>query len=315
MPKPGYKYDIIKNEYIQTTCYTDYKPYTYLNNLPPDEVSPLDTQFIQPYCCPNPNYLTNACCGMSRSNLSVTVSKRIIGGQTLGPGVFPWIVNVVLVHRQSPSMPLRMIRNCSGTLINEINVLTAAHCLTLEENGPQFNSEFRNIESMIRIYFGFTDKRQVFQGSSVNTDFERLAQRAIFHPKYEINTLRNDLVVVKLNKPVNRDFNVDYLCLNTDTQDNSVNKLYTAGWGSTNPSHLTLNYPNQINYVDAVVFPMSFCKYIYPDPYYAFLFNSTTHVCAGYQAAVGKDTCYADSGSPLMMQKMGQCKGEIFLDF
>jgi len=212
MPKPGYKYDIIKNEYIQTTCYTGYKPYTYLNNLPPDEVSPLDTQFIQPYCCP--------------------------------------------------------------------------HCLTLEENGPQFNSEFRNIESMIRIYFGFTDKRQVFQGSSVNTDFERLAQRAIFHPKYEINTLRNDLVVVKLNKPVNRDFNVDYLCLNTDTQDNSVNKLYTAGWGSTNPSHLTLNYPNQINYVDAVVFPMSFCKYIYPDPYYAFLFNSTTHVCAGYQAAV-----------------------------
>ena len=91
-----------------------------------------------------------------------------------------------------------------------------------------------------------------------------------------------------------------------DTQDNLINKLYTAGWGSTNPSHLSLSYPNEINYVDAVVFPMSFCKYIYPDPAYDFLFNQTTHVCAGYQAAVGKDTCYSDSGSPLMVKQKGQ---------
>ncbi len=82
--------------------------------------------------------------------------------------------------------------------------------------------------------------------------------------------------------------------------------MYTAGWGSTNPNHLSLVYPNQINYVDALIFPMSFCKYIYPDAAYDFLFNSTTHVCAGYQASAGKDTCYADSGSPLMIQLRNQ---------
>jgi len=214
MPKPGYKYDLKTNEYAKTTCYTGYEPYTYLNNLPPDEVSPPETQFIKPYCCPNPNYLTNACCGMSRNNLGVGVSKRIIGGQTLGPGVFPWIVYVVMVYRQNPSMPLRMIRNCSGTLINESNVLTAAHCLALEDKEPQFNSEFRSIESMIRVYFGFIDKKQVFTGNSVNTDFERLAHRAIFHPKFDSNTLRNDLVVLKLNKPVYReDRLIPVICL------------------------------------------------------------------------------------------------------
>lgn len=116
---------------------------------------------------------------MSTSSSSVTVSKRIIGGQTVNAGIFPWIVYVTLVHRDNPSEPLRMIRNCSGTLINERDVITAAHCLTLEARGPQFNLEFKNVESMIRIYFGFVDKREVFKPDVIN-EHERRAQKVKF---------------------------------------------------------------------------------------------------------------------------------------
>lgn len=301
--KPGYKLNYLSGKCLQSSCVNEYYPHTYINNQSPQKVSSYDTQFIKPYCCPNPDYLTNSCCGVSTSDTSVTVSKRIIGGQKLNSGVFPWIVFVTQVHRTNRQHSLQMIRNCSGTLLNERYVLLAAHCLDVDRS--LFNGEFTNAASMARVYFGFVDKSDIFRDGIIE-QHERRVQRVIFHPKYDQATLRNDLVILRLDKPIYRDLNSDYLCLNTDLQDNRVTKLYTAGWGSTNPNHLSLSYPEQINYVDAVVFPMSFCKYIYPEPGYDFLFNETTHVCAGYQAAVGKDTCYSDSGAPLMIERRGQ---------
>lgn len=46
--------------------------------------------------------------------------------------------------------------------------------------------------------------------------------------------------------------------------------------------------------------------YIFPGIQYSYLFNDVTHVCAGYDARVAKDTCYGDSGAPLMVQLSGQ---------
>ena len=86
----------------------------------------------------------------------------------------------------------------------------------------------------------------------------------------------------------------------------SQSKLYMAGWGSISPDHTHLVYPDVLHYVDAMVFPMSFCTYIYPQPEYSFIFNSSTHVCAGYPANYNKDSCYADSGAPLMLQMNDQ---------
>jgi secreted trypsin-like serine protease len=157
------------------------------------------------------------------SNVSLTVSKRIVGGSVLQAGVFPWIVYVTLVYRKNSNSPLNMVKNCSGTLLNEIYVLTAAHCLNTDSS-LSFNSEFTNIESMVRIYFGFVDKSKVFASSASISNHERRVQKVIFHPKYQQATLKNDLVILKLDKPIYRDSNVDYLCLfNYDKQDNLVN--------------------------------------------------------------------------------------------
>ena len=284
--KPGYSWNIRKNECEQIVCYSGYTPYTYLNGHSSQSPMSYNSQFLKPYCCPNSNYLTSACCGRSTANTSIPVSKRIIGGRRLNEGVFPWVVYVTQVYRSSLNEQFRMIKNCSGTLLSERHVLTAGHCLDINQSLLKTNPQLPTIESIVRVYFGFVDKDQVFRPNKIAAH-ERRVLKATFHPKYNKLTLKNDLVVLHLDRPVDRDINSDYLCMNSQVQDDTVSKLYTAGWGSTNPNHLSLFYPNRINYVDAVVFPMSFCKYIYPDPMYSFLFNSTTHVCAGYQAAVG----------------------------
>jgi len=265
--KPGYENTSLTCE--QRTCFGDFVPYTYLNGVSSESAQipvAYESKQIKPYCCPNSNYLTSACCGVSFPNVSLQVSKRIIGGNVLPMGVFPWIVFVTQVYRTGPNKEIQMVKNCSGTLLNEMYVLTAAHCVEIDRDVIAFNAEFSSVETVMRVYFGFTDKSKALK-SNVIVNYERKIKKVIRHPKYDPMYLLNDLAILRLDKPIPRSANSDYLCLfNYDKQDMIVSqsKLYTAGWGSTSPDHLNLLYPDVINYVDAIVFPMSFCKYIYP---------------------------------------------------
>ena len=105
------------------------------------------------------------------------------------------------------------------------------------------------------------------------------------------------MALIQLEKPVARNNNVDYLCLfNYSLDDSLVDnfKLYSAGWGSINPNYEYLEYPSTLQYVDAVIFPIKSCFYIISDPFYSYLFDPKTHVCAGYDASFRKDTCKID---------------------
>lgn len=181
--KPGYQLSLLTNRCEQITCSTSYYPYTYLNDVSPQTPAPFDTQYTRPYCCPNPNYLTNACCGMSTSE-PMQVSKRIIGGQKLQDGVFPWVVFVTQVYRSGPGQSIRMIKNCSGTLLNERYVLTAAHCLDVDRG--LFNSEFSNAASMTRVYFGFVNKAEIFR-DGMEKQHERRVQRVRYNLLNKLN--------------------------------------------------------------------------------------------------------------------------------
>lgn len=102
---------------------------------------------------------------------------------------------------------------------------------------------------------------------------------------------------------------IDYACLYGDARDDSRVgnvQMFTAGWGSTKASWRELTFPDRLHYVDAYVQPIRNCTYIFPGAQYSYLFNDVTHVCAGFTAPVAKDTCYGDSGAPLMLHLSGQ---------
>lgn len=302
--KPGFIEDALNKNCKQFLCYNNYSPYTYLNNNDMSQIgTSTSTESLKAYCCPNSNFLTPSCCGIAAINKNLNVSKRIIGGDKISLGVFPWIVYIVQMYRSNPNQPLTMIKNCTGALISDRFVLTASHCIDLEPN-INLNNEFNSIESIVRVYFGFVDKAQIFE-PKINISYERRSYKITKHPNYNIATLENDLAVIQLDRPIQRSETVDYLCLFNYGLDDEIvknSKLYVAGWGSTNANINDLLYPNSLNYVDAVINPMTNCRYIIPDPAYNYLFNPKTLICAGYNSAIGKDTCYADSGAPLMVQ-------------
>jgi hypothetical protein len=99
--KPGYRAQTTIQSSDQTTvsceqqaCYQGYAPYTYVSSVEYQGVAlPPDTQHLRPYCCPNGDYLTSACCGIAPQKAAFSFSKRIIGGNDIaGDGIFPWIV-------------------------------------------------------------------------------------------------------------------------------------------------------------------------------------------------------------------------------
>ncbi|RNA26073.1 serine protease 33-like [Brachionus plicatilis] len=299
--KPGFV-DDDQNKCSKSICFSDYVPFSYVNTIPDSSSKPVEysSKFTRPYCCQVENQLTDSCCGVARKSKELMRSVRIIGGETIEEGIFPWIVFVAQVYRENPNSPLKLIKNCSGSLINKNYVVTAAHCMHFESS---YNTEFPNIERVVRVFFGFVDKTNIELYDEIN---QRRVSKVIVHPNFVLNTLQNDIALLKLDKPVPRDYLVDYLCLfHYDQTDNLLgsNKLYTAGWGNT--EKYGSNYPDKLNYVDVRIFPIDDCKYMYP-PDYDYLFNENINVCAGYEAQVGKDSCNQDSGGPLMAELNGQ---------
>ncbi|KAG1666616.1 Plasminogen [Nymphon striatum] len=202
--------------------------------------------------------------------------RNVVGGNAAVPGSWPWIVQLKLISFGGLERQLV----CAGTLINELYVMTAAHC--------------------------FKDRLIPFKFDNFN------------QPKITWGMKkRNDIALLRLNAPVEMTKIIQPACLPPSMYNATDGNLaYVLGWGNTQSKYLPpysskvctiwfqqLNdlfcntkdtgYDLRLKQGPVPIYDHSQCENSYPGR----VWNSS--ICAGLHRG-GVDSCTGDSGGPLM---------------
>ncbi|MFO7496947.1 MAG: serine protease [Desulfobacterales bacterium] len=203
---------------------------------------------------------------------TVDVSTKILGGVEAQPGAWPWMTALLYSNKQS----IYQAQFCSGVLIDDTWVLTAAHCV---EGMPAGD---------MNVAVGAYDLN-AFTGSRISVKSIRI------HPQYYNDnvTIRNDIALLELSQPSSVAAIPLYSGVSNDNVAPSLlGVMLTAiGWGLADGT-VDWYYPSRLRQVNLPVVADSYCNDIYGDTLVASQF------CAGFYA--GKDVCNGDSGGPVV---------------
>ncbi|XP_072865533.1 putative trypsin-6 isoform X1 [Chlorocebus sabaeus] len=188
---------------------------------------------------------------------------KIVGGYTCKENSVPYQVSLNSGYHF-----------CGGSLISEQWVVSAGHCYM-----PHI--EVRLGEHNIEVLEG---TEQFINATNI-----------IRHPKYNGNTLNNDIMLIKLSTPAIINDYVSTIPLPTAPPAAGTECLI-SGWGNTLSSGA--DYPDELQCLYAPVLTQARCKLSYP-------FRITSNMfCVGFLEG-GKDSCQGDSGGPVV------CDGEL----
>ncbi|XP_063887739.1 proclotting enzyme-like [Scylla paramamosain] len=207
---------------------------------------------------------------------------RIVGGQQVNPkNKYPWIVGINVFPVTN-----RTLYDCVGSIINDLYVLTAAHCLFNQDTLVQLNAS--------SVMVGIGDHNQFSTDDDVVgiTRQVGVEEFKIFS-QFSIVNVDFDIALLKLKEPL--DFSpkeIGPICLpKDDTQTYGGDQGIVAGWGTTAEDEI--NQPAILMEVELPILPAATCEMIMVN----FFSITDTMICAG--AERGKDACGGDSGGPL----------------
>ncbi|XP_034450828.1 granzyme K-like [Hippoglossus hippoglossus] len=191
--------------------------------------------------------------------------SEIINGKEVKPHSLPYMA---LLLRTRPA--------CGGILIDESWVLTAAHC-------GQIRTVFLGVHS---IKANEANSRQVIN-----------VKKRFPHPQYVSATKGNDLMLLKLDKPVKETRTVKCLKLDDAIKDPVAGtSCMVAGWGKTNEDANAGS--DVLMSVTVTVVDREKCN---SAKYYKGIYQITSGmICAGSDGKRIADSCHGDSGGPLM---------------
>ncbi|XP_060568257.1 transmembrane protease serine 11D-like [Ruditapes philippinarum] len=241
---------------------------TFISNSTSDKLGPKGSDGKMKSNSPILKNLTMSC-GLQPKVTSR--SYRVVGGEVVGKHEWPWQVAILKASEQF----------CGGTLIAPQWVVTAAHCIRKNKRRRR-----------IKVKVGEHDIYAKDDGEM----FMKL-QKDIPHPKYDYDTITNDIALLKLEKPVPASKTIGYACLPEETDKLPEKHMcYIIGWGkekNTDVFGSTVLREARVPLVNRRT-----CQRAFNYPIH------DTQVCAGSKNG-GVDSCAGDSGGPLLCPKKG----------
>ncbi|XP_075393498.1 kallikrein-5 [Tenrec ecaudatus] len=176
------------------------------------------------------------------------------------------------LHSQRWQAALMMRQNqlyCGAVLVAAQWLLTAAHC---RKNGTH-------------ILLGRHSLTSIFESGQ-----QRLwGIKAIPHPGYTHPRHPNDLMLIKMNRRVRENQNIQVINITSHCPKAGTSCL-VSGWGTT--SSPSVNFPKNLQCLNITVVSEENCNSDYPGQI------DQTMFCAGNQG--GRDSCQGDSGGPVV---------------
>ncbi|CAN7986436.1 unnamed protein product, partial [Ixodes hexagonus] len=215
--------------------------------------------------------LRRAKCGAPMISPAKTEEDRVVGGQEAVPHSWPWQVS--LHHPQFDILG----HFCGGSLINNIWVLTAAHCVN------------DKLPSDVTVKLGV---HNLMEADNVIT---RKVKTIVRHRKYWGLNMNNDIALLKLDMPVNHTNIVRPVCLPEDDEVLPLaSTCFTTGWGATRGSGSF----QRLKQVKLKVLPFDTCN---EGAVSDIRMHENNAVCAGDENGQ-EGVCHGDSGGPLVCE-------------
>jgi len=166
-------------------------------------------------------------CGYRSVKSPPFLASMITGNQTAKPGELPWVVYI-------ESRSVAGDWACTGTIIGERHVLTAAHCVP-----PADAQNLTSFSMTIKTGSNLEDKS--IQTASVKRG---VAHEEFTETEERKNAYLNDIGVLELKEPLKFDDNVQPVCLPPKQPKTLPKKLvgkqaYIAGFGWATPGDCT----------------------------------------------------------------------------
>lgn len=208
---------------------------------------------------------------------------KIIGGTAVPDGKYKFITALLDKTRPGTTFDKQF---CSGTLIDNNGVLTAAHCV----DGTSASS--------LQVTVGRTvldsDQGQV-----------RNVSRIFIHPSWNSNTFAYDAAVLKLSSPVSGIAPIKLATSSQNFLETPGRNATVAGWGNTiaqpadGPSPGS-SFPQRMREAQVPIVSDAKAESIYDAIY------GPSGYIPPIQVAAGKDTCQGDSGGPMFAKASGK---------
>ncbi|PNF43247.1 hypothetical protein B7P43_G14886 [Cryptotermes secundus] len=199
-------------------------------------------------------------------------------------GEYPWQAAILKKDVQES------VYVCGGTLIDNLHVITAAHCVKTY-NGHD-----------LRVRLGEWDVNH-------DVEFYPYEERDVYavhiHPEFYAGTLYNDIAVLRLTQPVDtaRSPHIAPACLPDPHSDYTGSRCWTTGWGKDAFGDYG-KYQNILKEVDVPIVSHQQCQLQLQQTRLGYDYRlHPGMICAGGEE--GKDACKGDGGGPMVCERGG----------